>query len=173
MMVNRHREYQVFVKPVGAACNLRCSYCYYNVPVADSGGSRAAVMQDDILEQYIKQNIEAAGGGPVNFAWHGGEPTLAGVSFYRKAVALQREYSRPGVVITNGIQTNGTLIDDEWCRFLATGNFAVGISIDGPGELHDYHRKTANGRGSFSAAVTAFLNLREYGLEPEILMCCQ
>jgi uncharacterized protein len=168
-MVNKHREYQVFVKPVGAACNLRCSYCYYNVPVADSAGTRAAVMQDDTLEQYIKQNIEAAGRGPVNFAWHGGEPTLAGVSFYRRAVALQREYSRPGVVITNGIQTNGTLIDDEWCRFLATGNFAVGISIDGPGELHDYHRKKANGRGSFSAAVTAFLKLREYGLEPEIM----
>lgn len=168
-MVKKHREYQVFVKPVGAACNLRCSYCYYNVAVSDSNGTSPCVMNDDILKTYIKQNIEAAGRGPVNFAWHGGEPTLAGLPFYKRAVQLQRLYSLPGVVVTNGIQTNGTLIDDEWCRFLSAENFAVGISIDGPGELHDYHRQMVNDRGSFSAAVTAFLNLRAYGLDPEIL----
>jgi len=126
-------------------------------------------MSEKVLEEYVKQNIASAGHGPVFFAWHGGEPTLAGMDFYRKAVELQKRYQPDGIEIINGIQTNGTLIDDEWCRFLAENRFAVGISIDGPENLHNLNRRSLSGEGSFASASGAFQRLKEYGLEPEIL----
>lgn len=126
-------------------------------------------MSEEVLEAYVKQNIAAAGSGPVFFAWHGGEPTLAEMDFYRKAVELQKRYQPDGIEIINGIQTNGTLVDDEWCRFLAENRFAVGISIDGPENLHNLNRRSLSGEGSFASASGAFQRLKEYGLEPEIL----
>jgi uncharacterized protein len=162
-------EYQVFIKPVGGLCNLRCSYCYYNCFAVNCGGTGVPVMDSGTLETFTRQNIEASSGNLVNFSWHGGEPTLAGIDFYRRAVALQKKHAPPGTVIVNGIQTNGTLIDNDWCQFLAKENFTVGISIDGTMELHDFHRKTTDGSGSFNTAVSAFHLLRKYGLSPEIL----
>jgi uncharacterized protein len=169
MSVKETLEYQAFIKPVGAKCNLRCSYCYYNSSANDIGGTRGAIMSETVLEEYVKQNIAAAGSGPVFFAWHGGEPTLAGKDFYRKAVELQKKYQPEGVGIINGLQTNGTLIDDEWCIFLAENRFAVGISIDGPENLHNKNRRSPSGTGSFASAAGAFQRLKKYGLEPEIL----
>ena len=169
MTITNTTEYQAFIKPVGATCNLRCSYCYYNRSVNSIGGTTGSVMSDKVLEAYVKQNISAAPPGQVFFAWHGGEPTLAGLDFYRKAVKLQNRYKPDGVEIINGIQTNGTLIDDEWCRFLAENQFAVGISIDGPESLHNRNRRNLSGEGSFAAAAGAFRKLKWYGLEPEIL----
>ena len=162
-------EYQAFIKPVGANCNLRCNYCYYNSSVKDIGGTGGAIMSEEVLEAYVKLNIAAAGSGPVFFAWHGGEPTLAGIDFYRKAVELQKRYQPDGIEIINGIQTNGTLVDDEWCRFLAENRFAVGISIDGQENLHNKNRRSLSGEGSFAPASGGFQRLKEYGLEPEIL----
>ncbi|MDX9930434.1 MAG: anaerobic sulfatase maturase [Bacteroidales bacterium] len=164
------REYQIFIKPVGPACNLRCGYCYYNPaspPV--SGGPGGWIMDDLVLGTFIRQNIEAAGEGPVYFAWHGGEPTLAGVGFYRRAVELQNKHRQGGTGIINGIQTNGTLLNREWCRFLADAGFNVGISLDGPANLHNAARVFPSGRGSFEKASQGFIMLKEYGLNPEIL----
>lgn len=169
MIMSKLTEFQVFIKPVGATCNLRCSYCYYTCHKIGIGGTRGAVMSDEVLEAFVRQNIEAAGEGPVLFAWHGGEPTLAGVDFYHRALELQNRYKPEGVIIINGIQTNGTLIDDDWCRFLSENRFAVGISIDGPEELHNLNRRTSSGKGSFAAASGAYKKLKTYGLEPEIL----
>jgi uncharacterized protein len=163
------REYQVFIKPVGSTCNLRCSYCYYKGPEGIFGGTGIPVMSDSLLETFTKQNIEASGMNSPNFSWHGGEPTLAGIEFYRRAVAFQKRYAPQGVRVVNGIQTNGTAIDDDWCRFLAEEGFAVGISIDGTQELHDRYRKYIHGEGSFNKAVNAFRLLQKHGVEPEIL----
>jgi uncharacterized protein len=163
------REYQVFIKPVGSTCNLRCNYCYYKGPEGIFGGTGIPVMSDSLLETFTKQNIEASGMNSPNFSWHGGEPTLAGIEFYRRAVAFQKRYAPQGVRVVNGIQTNGTAIDDDWCRFLAEEGFAVGISIDGTQELHDRYRKYIHGEGSFNKAVNAFRLLQKHGVEPEIL----
>jgi uncharacterized protein len=134
------REFQVFVKPAGPACNLHCQYCYY-IDKKELYPGESFRMPDDLLEQYIIQLIEATTDGPVFFAWHGGEPLLAGIEFYRKAVTLQRKHLPPGRALINGIQTNGTLLNAEWCRFMAEEQFHVGISIDGPEELHNTFRK--------------------------------
>jgi uncharacterized protein len=134
------REFQVFVKPAGPACNLHCQYCYY-IDKKELYPGESFRMPDDLLEQYIIQLIEATTDGPVFFAWHGGEPLLAGIEFYRKAVTLQRKHLPAGRSLVNGIQTNGTLLNEEWCRFLAEEQFMVGISMDGPEELHNAFRK--------------------------------
>lgn len=164
------REFQIFVKPVGALCNLRCSYCYY-LPKKDLYPEKAGMtrMGDELLEKYIIQHIEATTDEVVMFSWHGGEPTLAGLDFYRKAVALQNKYNTDGKKIINGIQTNGTLLDEEWCRFLSEENFLVGISIDGPEEFHNRHRFDGSGRGSFSRVIKGIELLIKYGITIEIL----
>lgn len=164
-------EYQIFVKPVGALCNLACSYCYYSGnPDAEACGRLARhVMDDRVLEEFIRQNLRAAGDGPALFSWHGGEPTMAGISFYRRALALQEKHNARGIEVINGIQTNGTLLDDKWCSFLAASNFAVGLSIDGPEHYHDACRTYHNGRGSFRDAFRALRLMQKHGLQPEIL----
>jgi len=165
------REFQVFVKPAGAACNLACGYCYY----LETGGGRplsqrpVARMPDEVLEAYIRQHLDAAPGPNVLFSWHGGEPTLLGVAFYERVAALQRLYRRDGQRVANGIQTNGVLIDDDWCRFLARGGFHVGLSLDGPADLHDGYRVTRGGGASHAQAVRAFERLRSHGVPCEVL----
>jgi uncharacterized protein len=141
------REFQVFVKPAGPACNLNCSYCYYINKAKISEAGRPHHMNDELLELYIRQHIEASTEPAITFSWHGGEPLLSGIDFYLKAVSFQRKYCPPGRKILNGIQTNGTLIDENWCRFLAEEDFLIGISFDGPEELHDIFRKTKDGMG--------------------------
>lgn len=151
-------------KPAGSACNLRCAYCYYtgkDMLLKKHSG----VMSDDILSRYIVQNLRIHGkDAAVEFAWHGGEPTLCGIDFFRRAVYLQKKYGS-GRNIINNLQTNGTLIDDSWCRFFRDNNFMIGVSLDGPKHLHDIFRKDASGKGSFAGANNALTLLKKHGVE--------
>jgi uncharacterized protein len=167
-MARVNRDFQVFVKPAGAACNLACRYCYYR----DKEGherQRPLAMEDDLLEEYIRQHIDACPGPEVRFSWHGGEPTLLGLDYFRRIVALERKHRRPGTSITNGIQTNGTLLDEEWCRFLAEERFSVGVSLDGPAELHDPWRVAAGGMPSHDRAMRGYGLLQRYGVPSDVL----
>ena len=132
--------FSTMLKPAGSACNLDCHYCYYLDKAVQYGG-RQAVMSDELLELYVKQYIEANEVPTVQFCWHGGEPLLLGVDFYRKAMALQEKYAG-GKKIENILQTNGTLVDEAWCDLFAGNNFLVGISLDGPQDIHDAFRLT-------------------------------
>ena len=163
------REFQVFIKPVGPWCNLDCTYCYYLEKSELLGKGRNSCMDEELLEIYIRQQIEATTEPVITFSWHGGEPLLAGIDFYRKAVALQKKWCPPGKRIINGIQTNGTLLNEAWCEFLAEEQFVVGISMDGPEELHNRFRKTKDGTGSFRKVLQGYDLLVMHGLEPEIL----
>jgi len=127
------------------------------------------MMSPDLLEKYIIQHIEASTEPVINFSWHGGEPTLAGLDFYRKVVELQKKHCPSGRQIINGIQTNGTLINEEWCRFLASENFIVGISIDGPEQLHDLYRVYRNHEPSFHRVIRVYENIRKHNVATEIL----
>src|SRR3989339_1095514 len=121
-------DFQVFVKPVGASCNLACTYCYYldkSELFADSGLHR---MADDLLEMYIIQHIQASAESIIFFSWHGGEPTLAGLDYFRRIAEIQKKHLPANRVVLNGIQTNGTLLNEEWCQFMKKENFIVGIS---------------------------------------------
>lgn len=168
-MTAEQREFQVFAKPVGPECNLRCNYCYYLEKKELFGKAGHCRMDIPLLEQYILQHIEATTGETLFFSWHGGEPTLAGLGFYKTAVALQQKHLPPGKRLLNGIQTNGTLLDDDWCRFLARENFLVGISLDGPEEFHNLHRKDRLGKGSFTETLRGYHLLQQYGVTTEIL----
>ena len=126
-------------------------------------------MSDGLLETYIRQYIEASPGPVVSFTWHGGEPTLAGLDFYRKAVEFQRRYLPPGWSCWNNLQTNGTLLDDEWCSFLAEANFDVGLSIDGTPRTHDTYRKDHGGRGTYERVAAAARRLQAHGIQPDLL----
>ena len=163
------REFQIFVKPAGPACNLACSYCYYlgNLNLYEYGTRFS--MPDDLLEIYIRQHIEASTGESITFSWHGGEPLLAGTEFYRKAIFYQNKHNKDGKEIINGIQTNGTLINSEWRDFLAEEHFVVGISLDGPERLHDLFRSAKDGSATFSRVMHGYDQLVMSGIDPEIL----
>ena len=161
--------FQVFAKPVGAACNLGCSYCYYSEQPSGGKGNTMPLMPDDLLERYIIQHIESTAESTVFFSWHGGEPLLAGLDFYRKVIEIQKKHLPPDRQLINGIQTNGTLIDEDWCRFLAGERFLVGISIDGPPQLHNIHRKTRAGDDSFERVIRGYRLLQEFGITTELL----
>ena len=126
----------VLAKPTGATCNLNCSYCFFLNKEQLYPGSDFR-MSDEVLEHYIRQLIESHRTDQVTVAWQGGEPTLMGLDFYRRAIEFQHRYQRPGMVFENTMQTNGTLLNDAWCEFFREHGFLIGISIDGPAELHD------------------------------------
>jgi uncharacterized protein len=168
-MPSSSREFQIFLKPAGSLCNLACSYCYYPEKTRLFRQDTPILMQDDLLELYIRQHIEASTESVIAFSWHGGEPLLAGLDFYRKAVALQKKWRPAGHTIINGVQTNGTLLDESWLKFFAEENFRLGISMDGPKDLHDQFRKTRDGKGSFQKALHGYDLALLYGLDPEIL----
>ncbi len=127
--------FQIFVKPTGSICNLNCQYCYYLDKEHLYPEGETFRMSDDVLESYIAQHIEASPGEVINFSWHGGEPTILGLNYFRNIVELQRKHKPPNKRIVNGIQTNGTLLDEEWCRFFAEQGFYVGLSLDGPKKI--------------------------------------
>jgi uncharacterized protein len=168
-MLKHERQFQVFLKPAGSACNLKCSYCYYPDTNIISGKRGLRVMPGDILEKYIIDHFKASSGPDYFFSWHGGEPTLAGIDFYRRAVALQKMHQPSGANVINGIQSNGTLINDDWCRFFTDENFYVGISIDGPEDLHDLSRINAAGAPTFEKVINGYEKLINYGIRNEIL----
>ena len=168
-MKAEEREFQVFVKPAGAECNLRCSYCYYLIKKDLYRGDQTPFMKKNTLEKYIIQHFKASTETTVSFSWHGGEPLLAGIDFYKEAVRLQKKHKPSGTVVINGIQTNATLLNDDWCRFFASEKFIAGISIDGPEEFHGRHRTTASGLNSFNSVINGFKLLKKHGVIPEIL----
>ncbi len=158
----------MMAKPIGPACNLRCEYCFYleKEALLDRGDHR---MSEEVLEAYVRKYIESQPGrGPVAFHWQGGEPTLIGLDFYRMAVELQQRYAN-GRRFRNTIQTNGMLLDDEWGRFLAKGKWMVGLSLDGPKEIHDAHRLDARGAGSFDAVMHGLDVLGRHRVEYNVL----
>jgi uncharacterized protein len=163
------REFQVFVKPAGAVCNLDCQYCYYRDKRSLYPDAGALRMPVPLLEEYIVQHIAAAPGPELDFSWHGGEPTTLGVDFFRQAVELQRKHKPAGWRIRNGIQTNGVLLDEEWCRFLAAEHFKAGLSLDGPAELHDAYRVTRGGQPTHQQAMRGYRLLRQYEVPTDIV----
>jgi uncharacterized protein len=168
-VVKASRGFQVFVKPAGPACNLRCRYCYYLEKAGLFPDGTPSRMPDALLERYITQHFEASPEETVRFSWHGGEPTILGKEYFCRIVDLQRRHCPAGRRFANGIQTNGLLLDEGWGRFLAAERFTVGLSLDGPEDLHDLYRRTADGRPSFAAALRGYEILRRFGLRPEIL----
>lgn len=163
------REFQIFAKPVGSTCNINCSYCYYHGKKSLYPETNDLLMADNILEEYIIQHIQASTENFINFSWHGGEPLLAGIEFYRKVLRFQITHKPADKKIINGIQTNGTLINEEWCRFFAREHFLVGISIDGPAEFHDICRRTKDNRTSWKQVYKGYQLLKKHSVLPEIL----
>jgi len=157
-------RFHAMVKPTGAICNLDCAYCYYLHKEELLGSHSEFRISDEILEAHIRQYIEGQRGDEVVFSWQGGEPTLLGVSFFEKVVALEKKYQRPGLHIENDLQTNGTLLNDEWCAFLRDNRFLVGLSIDGPQELHDRFRVNKGGQPTFEKVFAAGQLLQKYGV---------
>jgi uncharacterized protein len=165
------RRFHVMVKPAGSACNLDCTYCFYLSKQQLAGGPGGGHMHDDVLERFVRDYIESVTGDEVVFSWQGGEPTLMGLDFFRKVVALQRRYAKPGQRIENDLQTNGTLLDEEWGAFLREHRFLVGLSIDGPREIHDHFRVTKQGKPTFDAVYGAAQMLRRAGVPFNTLTC--
>ena len=159
----------VMAKPVGSRCNMRCAYCYYLDKGKYSENRKQTRMSFDLLEKLIRQTIAASPGPTVSFTWHGGEPTLAGMDFYKKALELEKKYLPRGWEAWNNLQTNGLLLNEGWCRFLKENRFDVGLSIDGSAEVHDFNRRLVNGAGTFGRVSAAIRRLREAGVEPDLL----
>ncbi|UCD98469.1 MAG: anaerobic sulfatase maturase [Chloroflexota bacterium] len=162
-------RFHVLAKPSGATCNLACSYCFFldKELLYPSSNFR---MPEETLEAYIKQLIESHRSSEVTVAWQGGEPTLMGVEFYRKAIEYQEKYRKPGMTFENTMQTNGTLLDDEWCEFFKANNFLIGLSLDGPRHLHDIHRVDKGGAPSFDKVMRGLRLLQKHGVEYNILV---
>ena len=154
----------VMLKPAGAHCNLACKYCYYLEKNKLYPTAQRHLMSDEMLEQFTREYIEAQAMNQVLFTWHGGEPLLRSIDFYRKALSLQQKYAG-GRRIDNVIQTNGTLLTDEWCEFFAQNHWLVGISIDGPQPDHDHYRLTAAGKPSWKKVMQGIKLLKKHGVE--------
>lgn len=160
--------FHIVAKPVGPACNLNCSYCFYLEKRMLFGKRRDYRMSDDLLTRYIRNYIASQPTPEVEFVWQGGEPTLLGVDFFRRVVDLQQPYLK-AKTISNVLQTNGTLLNDEWCRFLQQHGFLVGISLDGPEHIHDRYRKDRRGRGSFAKVYQGLQLLKSHGVKFNVM----
>ena len=158
------RPMYVMLKPAGSLCNLRCKYCYYLEKDKLYKQCKNHVISDELLEKFIKEYIEAQTTPQVLFTWHGGETLMRPISFYKRALELQRIYGR-GRQIDNCIQTNGTLLTDEWCQFFKDNNFLVGVSIDGPQEFHDEYRRTATNKPTFVKVMNGINLLNKHEVE--------
>lgn len=161
-------SFHAMVKPRGALCNLGCQYCYFLKKEQLYPGSDLH-MADETLEQFTRQYIEGQAAPVVTFAWQGGEPTLMGLAFFQRAVELQQLYGRPGVRIENAFQTNGTLLDEAWCRFFKQQGFLVGISLDGPQALHDAYRVDKGGAPTWERVMDGVRLLQQHGVAFNIL----
>ncbi|WP_167332223.1 radical SAM protein [Aeromonas taiwanensis] len=166
----RHYRFHAMVKPGGARCNIDCDYCFYLHKTELLEHSQHSQMSESTLEQHIRQYIEAQTGNEVVFSWQGGEPTLMGLPFFERIVALQARYAKPGQRIANDLQTNGIALDDRWIAFLRQHDFHVGLSIDGPQALHDAYRKTRSGKSTFEQVMAAATRLREANI-PFAALC--
>ncbi|MBZ0298643.1 MAG: anaerobic sulfatase maturase [Anaerolineae bacterium] len=162
------RAFHLMTKPRGAICNLDCQYCYFlsKERLYPNSGFR---MSDNLLEEYTRQYIEAQQVPEVTFAWQGGEPTLMGLDFFRLAVSYQQKYKKPGMRIFNSFQTNGVLLDDDWCAFFKTNDFLIGLSVDGPRHLHDAYRVDKGGQPTFDRVMRGREALERHGVDYNIL----
>lgn len=158
----------IVAKPIGPKCNLNCDYCFYLEKQALFPKGEDYMMSDEVLQAYITKYITLQPTPVVGFVWQGGEPTLLGLDFYKRVVELQRPYAGQKE-ITNSLQTNGTLLDDEWCAFLKENNFLVGLSLDGPKEIHDRYRKDRGGKGSFDKVMRGLKLLQKHGVEYNVM----
>jgi uncharacterized protein len=157
-------SFHLLAKPTGSACNLDCAYCFFLGKEGLYPGAKAR-MTDETLEVYIRQLVQAHRTPEVTVAWQGGEPMLMGLDFYRRAVELGKRHAKPGQTVVHSIQTNGTRIDDQWARFFAENGLLVGLSVDGPRELHDAYRRDKAGRPVFDDVMRGLAALREHGVE--------
>jgi len=155
-------------KPTGAICNLGCKYCFF-LSKKNLYPKSSFRMSDEILESYIRQYIEAQKNPSVTVAWQGGEPTLMGLDFFRRSIEIEEKYRRPGTTFQNTMQTNGTLLDDEWCEFFRESGFLIGLSLDGPRELHDAYRVDKAGGPTFDRVMRAARLLRKHKVDFNIL----
>jgi len=169
--MNAPRHFHAMAKPASSTCNLDCAYCYYLSKADLPGGPGPGRMADEILELFIQQYIAGVTGAEVVFSWQGGEPTLMGLDFFRKVVELEQKHARPGQKIQNDLQTNGVLLDDDWCAFLKANRFLVGLSIDGPREIHDHYRVTKGKQPTFDKVFAAAKRLRRHGVPFNTLTC--
>lgn len=165
------RTFHAMAKPVSSTCNLDCTYCYYLSKENLPGGPATGRMSDEMLELYIRQYIAGVSAPEVVFSWQGGEPTLLGLEFFRKVIAFEKKHAKPGQKIQNDLQTNGTLLNDEWCEFLKENRFLVGLSIDGPREIHDHYRVTKGGKPTFDKVFAAAKMLQRYDVPFNTLTC--
>ncbi|MBS1518047.1 MAG: anaerobic sulfatase maturase [Bacteroidetes bacterium] len=164
-----HTKYfHVLAKPTGAVCNLDCKYCFFLSKEMLYPGSRFR-MADELLEEYIRQLLQSQNLPEVTVSWQGGEPTLMGVDFFKRAIELQNRYKAPGMSVSNTMQTNGILINDKWCRFFRENNFLIGLSIDGTRELHDFYRVDKGGHGTFDKVISAAELMKKHGVDFNIL----
>ena len=160
----------VVAKPIGPACNLDCEYCFYLEKQALFAAGEKYRMPENVLSAFIAGYISSQPAPVVEFVWQGGEPTLLGIDFFRRVVELQKPFAK-GRTITNSLQTNGTLLTDEWCRFLKKHNFMVGVSLDGPKMIHDRYRKDRKGRGTFDEVMRGLHLLQKHKVEYNVLAC--
>ena len=163
----------VIAKPIGPICNLNCAYCFYLEKESLYGEGETWRMSDETLEAYVRQYLEAQPEvvEEIDFAFQGGEPTLLGIDFFRRVLQLQKKHAPAGMRIHNSLQTNGVLLDDAWCEFLRENDFLVGLSIDGPINLHDRYRRDKQGRGTFERVTGAMRRLFRHGVEFNALTC--
>lgn len=161
-------EYHLLAKPAGAACNLGCQYCFF-LSKEQLYPDQSYLMTEEMQDRYIRQLIDSSDSDEVQIAWQGGEPTLRGLDFFRRSVDLAERYRKPHQRILHTIQTNGTLIDDEWAAFFKEHGYLVGISIDGPRELHDAFRVTKRGQGSFDDVIRGWSILRRHEVDVNVL----
>ncbi len=160
--------FHLLAKPTGAACNLGCKYCFF-LSKKNLYPLSSFRMSDELLETYTRQYIEAQQIAQATFAWQGGEPTLMGLDFFNRSIQYQQKYRRPKMIIQNTMQTNGTLLDDDWCEFFAKNNFLIGLSLDGPRELHDAYRVDKTGKPTFDRVMRAARLLRDHKVDYNIL----
>ncbi|HRW82751.1 MAG TPA: anaerobic sulfatase maturase [Methanothrix sp.] len=160
--------FHLMAKPTGAICNLGCRYCFF-LSKKSLYPKSSFRMSDELLESYIRQYAEAQRSPSVTVAWQGGEPTLMGLDFFRRSIELEEKYRRPGFIFQNTMQTNGTLLDDEWCEFFSENNFLIGLSLDGPRELHDAYRVDKAGGPTFDRVMNAARLLRKHKVDFNIL----
>jgi len=161
-------DFHVLAKPTGAVCNLDCKYCFFLSKEMLYPGSQFR-MADDLLETYIRQLLESQSSPDVIVGWQGGEPTLIGLDFFERSIAYVRQYKKPQQQVSYTLQTNGTRLDDAWCAFLKQHNVLVGLSVDGPRELHDAYRVDKGGQGSFDDVMRGFECLNRHGVDVNIL----
>jgi uncharacterized protein len=163
-----HQAFHVMAKPAGARCNLDCAYCFFLKKAALYPGSDLR-MSDEVMEAYVRQTLDAHQTPSVVLAWQGGEPTLMGLDFFRRVVQVIKRYRKPGTTIEHTIQTNGVLLDEEWCKFLHDNEFLVGLSLDGPRQMHDAYRRDRAGNSVFDKVVRAARLMQQHQVEFNIL----